>query len=145
MLLPSLFSLSWLLAGALLLKWRRKYIPFLPFSSSSSSSSSLLPYTSFEHLQQDGHAFPISPLPASSSSSLFTIHGNTSCITSSHPVIRTVMQRWSSSSQPGARASHDKAKVALCIEGGGMRGCVAAGMVAAINYLVNDELLICTV
>lgn len=58
---------------------------------------------------------------------------NTSNISSSHPVIQRVIERWKSGSTPGNRV--DGCKVGLCIEGGGMRGCVAAGMVAAINYL----------
>jgi len=42
---------------------------------------------------------------------------------------------------PGKRSSSDDRKIALCIEGGGMRGCVAAGSSAAINFLgLNDAI-----
>jgi len=41
--------------------------------------------------------------------------------------------RIASKSQPGARA--DGMKIGLSLEGGGMRGCVGAGMLAAINHL----------
>jgi predicted patatin/cPLA2 family phospholipase len=62
---------------------------------------------------------------------------NTSTITSAHPVIQAVISRWKEGSTPGNRT--DTRKIGLAIEGGGMRGCVAAGMVAAINYLgLND-------
>jgi predicted patatin/cPLA2 family phospholipase len=44
-----------------------------------------------------------------------------------------VLQRVASGSRPGAR--HDPHRVALCIEGGAMRGVVSAGMVVAIEQL----------
>ena len=50
-----------------------------------------------------------------------------------HPVIRILHERLRSGSQPQARS--DPYKVALAIEGGGMRGCVSAGMTAAIKAL----------
>jgi len=50
-----------------------------------------------------------------------------------HAVLELLHERKRKRSKPGARS--DKFKVALCIEGGGMRGCVSAGMVAAINEL----------
>ena len=63
--------------------------------------------------------------------------GNTSSVTSSHPVIRCLVERWSSGSTPRTRAfgGGDGNKIALCIEGGGMRGCVAAGSTAALHFL----------
>ena len=63
--------------------------------------------------------------------------GNTSSITTSHPVIRSLVERWSSGSTPRTRAldGGDGCKIALCIEGGGMRGCVAAGSTAALHFL----------
>ncbi|EKX49152.1 hypothetical protein GUITHDRAFT_93499 [Guillardia theta CCMP2712] len=48
-----------------------------------------------------------------------------------HPVLQVLMQRRRESSKPGQRS--DGFKVALAIEGGGMRGCVAAGMAAAVK------------
>lgn len=49
------------------------------------------------------------------------------------PVIEIVKQRREQRSEPGARA--DDARVALVIEGGGMRGIVSAGMVTALEQL----------
>ena len=63
------------------------------------------------------------------------VFSNTSSVKSSHPVIELVAKRWKTKSKPGKRLSGDAQKVALCIEGGGMRGCVAAGATAAINFL----------
>ena len=63
--------------------------------------------------------------------------GNTSTILSDHPVIEVMLKRWKTNYRPGIR--NDKCKVGLAIEGGGIRGCVAAGATAAINYLgLND-------
>ncbi|KAM3571738.1 hypothetical protein VYU27_006217, partial [Nannochloropsis oceanica] len=50
-----------------------------------------------------------------------------------HPVAVAIHGRIASKSQPGARA--DGMKIGLSLEGGGMRGCVGAGMLAAINHL----------
>jgi predicted patatin/cPLA2 family phospholipase len=53
-----------------------------------------------------------------------------------HPVLKVIHQRRkdeASSSSPFDRK--DNKKVALVVEGGGMRGCVTAGMVTAIYYL----------
>jgi hypothetical protein len=50
-----------------------------------------------------------------------------------HPVAAAMLARRAKGSRPGERS--DGFKVALAIEGGGMRGCVAAGMVAAIHSL----------
>ncbi|OEU14505.1 hypothetical protein FRACYDRAFT_241052 [Fragilariopsis cylindrus CCMP1102] len=44
-------------------------------------------------------------------------------------------KRYMSGSTPGNRLSTDNSTLALAIEGGGMRGCVSAGMVAAITAL----------
>lgn len=69
------------------------------------------------------------------------IIGNTSTITSNHPVIKAMIQRWKSKSKPTNRNNSDTMKIALSIEGGGMRGCVAAGSSAAINFLgLNDAI-----
>lgn len=65
--------------------------------------------------------------------------GNTSAVSASHPTIQLILQRWKTASTPGRRDLNDTKRIALCIEGGGMRGCVSAGAVAAINFLgLND-------
>ncbi len=51
----------------------------------------------------------------------------------SHPVVQTLKRRRDEGSRPGART--DGRRVALVIEGGGMRGVVSAGMTAAIEQL----------
>jgi len=54
-----------------------------------------------------------------------------------HPVLRAIWERKKSGSQPGART--DGYKIALAIEGGGLRGSVTAGMSAAVMELgVHD-------
>ena len=50
-----------------------------------------------------------------------------------HPVVQTLLRRRDEGSRPGART--DGRRVALVIEGGGMRGVVSAGMTAAIEQL----------
>jgi len=50
-----------------------------------------------------------------------------------HAVLQIMKERFDSRSKPGHRS--DNETVALAIEGGGMRGCVAAGMAAAIGSL----------
>jgi predicted patatin/cPLA2 family phospholipase len=50
-----------------------------------------------------------------------------------HPVVKTILRRHAEGSRPGAR--NDTERVALVIEGGGMRGVVSAGMTAAIEQL----------
>src|ERR1700744_5722963 len=50
-----------------------------------------------------------------------------------HPVVQLIHRRRDEGSQPGARS--DGRRVALVIEGGGMRGVVSAGMTAAIEQL----------
>jgi predicted patatin/cPLA2 family phospholipase len=50
-----------------------------------------------------------------------------------HRVVDTILRRREEGSQPGART--DGRRVALAIEGGGMRGVVSAGMTAAIEQL----------
>jgi len=51
----------------------------------------------------------------------------------SHPVVRALHRRRDQGSEPGAR--NDDRRIALVIEGGGMRGVVSAGMAAAIEQL----------
>ena len=50
-----------------------------------------------------------------------------------HPVVQTILRRRDEGSRPGAR--DDGRRVALVIEGGGLRGVVSAGMTAAIEQL----------
>src|SRR5690242_3248510 len=50
-----------------------------------------------------------------------------------HPVVELLHRRRAEGSRPGGRA--DDRRVALVIEGGGMRGVVSAGMAAAIEQL----------
>ena len=50
-----------------------------------------------------------------------------------HAVLQLMKERFESGSKPGHR--QDNATLALAIEGGGMRGCVSAGMAAAIASL----------
>lgn len=50
-----------------------------------------------------------------------------------HPVVEAIRRRREERSRPGARS--DGRRIALVIEGGGMRGVVSAGMTAAIEQL----------
>ena len=50
-----------------------------------------------------------------------------------HPVLQVLYKRRLEGSRPGQRT--DGHRVALAIEGGGMRGCVGAGMVCALKQL----------
>jgi predicted patatin/cPLA2 family phospholipase len=52
---------------------------------------------------------------------------------SSHPVLEVLRERALRDSRPGRR--HDPHRVALVVEGGGMRGVVSAGMTAALERL----------
>jgi len=53
-----------------------------------------------------------------------------------HPVVKLLHERKRTSSQYTTQHKRpDGCRVALAIEGGGMRGCVSAGMVCAIHYL----------
>jgi len=52
-----------------------------------------------------------------------------------HAVRSLIKERYLSRSTPGKRLSTDNSTMAIAIEGGGMRGCVSAGMVAAITAL----------
>src|SRR4051794_37992778 len=52
---------------------------------------------------------------------------------SSHPVAELLRARHEQGSTPGARS--DPHRLALVVEGGGMRGVVSAGMVAALERL----------
>lgn len=50
-----------------------------------------------------------------------------------NPVLQLIRERVTTGSEPGSRADHHR--LALVIEGGGMRGVVSAGMVTALHYL----------
>jgi predicted patatin/cPLA2 family phospholipase len=50
-----------------------------------------------------------------------------------HPVVRAILRRRSQGSRPGDR--DDGRRIALVVEGGGMRAVVSAGMTAAIEQL----------
>lgn len=63
------------------------------------------------------------------------VTGNFSGVTDDHPVVEAVISRWRANSKPGQRQHGDVKKIALSIEGGGMRGCVSAGATAALNVL----------
>lgn len=66
---------------------------------------------------------------------------NETLVSIDHPVIKAVVDRWEQRSLPGRRAPDDDKRIALCMEGGGMRGCVAAGSAAAIHFLgLNDAI-----
>src|SRR4051794_4948860 len=54
-----------------------------------------------------------------------------------HPTAKLLLDRRLAGSRPGARS--DRRRVALIIEGGGMRGVVSAGMVAALEQLELQE------
>lgn len=71
-----------------------------------------------------------------------SVVGDTQVIGSSHhkdyihPVVQLLHERRRGQTSNTASTNHgDKCKVALCIEGGGMRGCVSAGMVCALHHL----------
>jgi hypothetical protein len=50
-----------------------------------------------------------------------------------HPVVRLLYERKQNNSTAQSRT--DGKRVAIAVEGGGMRGCVAAGMISAVWYL----------
>ena len=64
------------------------------------------------------------------------VRGDCFCNLSStalHPVVQALYDRGRAGSEPGNRK--DGRKIAIAIEGGGMRGCVASGMVTALWHL----------
>ncbi|KAJ1623049.1 acyl transferase/acyl hydrolase/lysophospholipase [Pavlovales sp. CCMP2436] len=69
------------------------------------------------------------------------VRGDTSVLRekdkSAHPVLVALRQRAAAGSQPGQR--DDGMRIGLAIEGGGMRGAVGAGMVAALHELGFDD------
>jgi predicted acylesterase/phospholipase RssA len=75
----------------------------------------------------------------SKAASLLSVKGDTQIIGSPdhpdliHPVVRVLHDR--KRKQESGAAKDEAQKIALVIEGGGMRGCVTGGMVCAIDYL----------
>ena len=70
----------------------------------------------------------------------FCVEADTQAVASNHPVIEAVVARWKARSTPKSRLEEadkhgDNNKIAVAIEGGGMRGCVSAGATAALHYL----------
>lgn len=53
----------------------------------------------------------------------------------SHPVLELIRRRIAEGSRPGDRDPSDHARLALAIEGGGMRGSITGGMALAIDKL----------
>jgi predicted acylesterase/phospholipase RssA len=74
-----------------------------------------------------------------------SVKGDTQCVTADHPVAKLLYERKqkAKSLPPGVSPlvenKKDGYKIALAIEGGGMRGCVSAGMVAALYYLGLED------
>lgn len=134
----------WITCTTLAVRFRMKGIPssnsnlfeiskILSSSSSSLCSSSALQSASDNTAWNDG-----SVLGTTEDGTVFAI-GNTQNIPADHPVIQKVLERWKEDSKPGRRSLGDTDKIALSIEGGGMRGCVSAGATAALHYLgLND-------
>lgn len=56
-------------------------------------------------------------------------------ISSNHAVIKALHERLEQGSEPGSRK--DGKKIAIAIEGGGMRGCVAAGILNYYYYIIH--------
>lgn len=56
-----------------------------------------------------------------------------------HPVVKLLHQRKRTNSTCVQGPRPDKCRIALAVEGGGMRGCISAGMVAAIYYLGLED------
>jgi predicted acylesterase/phospholipase RssA len=72
------------------------------------------------------------------------IIGNNNHVNYTHPVLRLLHERRrrredgvvvENKNENKNKKHNDPHKLALCIEGGGMRGCISAGMVSAIHYL----------
>ena len=85
----------------------------------------------------EGLAHALGNVPASTGGcnrrTCVTVMAMSAAAPSSHPVARILRERADAGSVPGAR--EDSHRVALVLEGGGMRGVVSAGMVAALERL----------
>ncbi len=65
------------------------------------------------------------------------VSSNVSHVSINHPTMKLIKERLKANSKPSKRG--DKENIALCIEGGGMRGCVSAGASLALSFLgLND-------
>lgn len=73
------------------------------------------------------------PTTGSGSAALTSSTETSTDLFKDHAVRNLIQERYRSCSTPGNR--QDGSKLALAIEGGGMRGCVSAGMAAAITAL----------
>jgi len=62
------------------------------------------------------------------------VAGDVAATPPDHAALQLIRQRKREGSKPGARRAEDTAHVALVIEGGGMRGCVSAGMASALLH-----------
>lgn len=82
------------------------------------------------------------------------VRGDIACLLDKnevHPVVQTLHERKRRNSKPGERGPEDKVKIAIAVEGGGMRGCVSAGMIAVscitdcfqVVIIGNGTALIC--
>jgi hypothetical protein len=66
------------------------------------------------------------------------VASNVSTIGSNHPTMDLLKKRLEEKSKPSNR-ENDSETIALCVEGGGMRGCVSAGAAYALSCLgLND-------
>jgi predicted patatin/cPLA2 family phospholipase len=52
---------------------------------------------------------------------------------SPHPVLQRLRERAASGSRPGERAPEDRDRIALAVEGGGMRGVISSAMAAELD------------
>jgi predicted acylesterase/phospholipase RssA len=111
-----------------------------------------------EYWRDDPGLFTIGPQQKDCTALLrgMNVMGDTQMIGSSltefgnytHPVVQLLHERQRRRQRQAqgkntttTTASLDRYKIALCIEGGGMRGCVSAGMVCAIHHLnLTDSL-----
>ncbi|CAN0198086.1 unnamed protein product, partial [Ectocarpus fasciculatus] len=50
-----------------------------------------------------------------------------------HPAVQALLERATAGTKPSMHG--DGRKIGLAIEGGGMRGCVAAGMASCLHFL----------
>ena len=81
---------------------------------------------------ENGELLPESPdSSAAESDSALRADGRTAQLR--HPVLEAIWERARSGSKPGRRTY--KYRIALAIEGGGLRGSVTAGMASAVLHL----------
>ena len=86
------------------------------------------------NVHQLRHAILDQNLPLKQIQVQMPVHNNNSTNLQNHAVVQLLAQRFQDpNSFPGDR--NDPYQLALCLEGGGMRGAVSAGMAAAIASL----------